>query len=185
MAGNHWIAVNKSGVQIPVYSGDYNTGSRIGTIYNGEMYGITGIDEGDSRWIQFRNASGALQNGFISVPSMGDQPISFYAASDSASVYIPEEGTSWIAHKYMTRKSLNAIKADNTFWATVPSGSEIYAVSSYEADNGVARPTYLKFNGYRSPDGVWHDAPGADTYGYIDTGIAAGSGFGSTGIVIS
>lgn len=41
----HYIAVNKSGVAVPVYTQQNNKGTRVGTIYNREVFCVTGYTE--------------------------------------------------------------------------------------------------------------------------------------------
>ncbi|NEU60358.1 hypothetical protein [Paenibacillus sp. ALJ109b] len=173
----HYIAVNKSGVAVPVYTDQNNKGSRVGTIYNREVYCVTGYTEGGDTPIMFRNSSGNIVYGIFNLGLLGisesaESPIDEYAYHNNASLYIPGQGN-FAAVEYKTRRSLRALNQSGSFWTNIPSGSSIFAKKSYGAQNGEINEQYLQFNAYRDPNGNLIYAP--SNIGFIDIGISGGS----------
>lgn len=196
MSFNHRIRaawVNKSSVQIPVYSGLKSSsihtggqtvnGTQIGKIWPNEFFCSIGHDDYIT-WtkIKFRNSAGQIATGYIEEYPNGttyseatwvDKQKSYHNCSLTNSSPTTIGNNS--CYIFKIKQQVNAINHDSTKTLVLPAG---YQVATNQSTIGVSNPHRMLFKYYRtSSSGSWKEFFPNDTktYGFVDLGLSIGS----------
>lgn len=167
---SEYIAVNRSGVNVSVYSDDTLT-NYIGYLAPNEIYGIIGFSEGPSTAVIFRN-NGVKTNGYISAGTSNITPISDIPyGSITAWDYL---ANAYAQHDtYYMNRSATIYDAGGSVWGSVAAGQQVAAKGSYGGQNGSNNPDWLQINYVRSTSGSWVAINNA--FGFVPIGLEYGS----------
>lgn len=165
----NYLCVNKSGQAYSVFNSD--TGKRVGTIYDREVFVLTGM-EGSQAAICILSSSGSL----LHVPvDFAKQPYPIgMLNSIQAYPYGTEviNGTTYKTFKMRQRK--NIYTGAGNYWGAVAANMLVATNDNIMGDTHVdwKKINYVK----RSTDGAWIKVEGDGySHGFVDTGLSSAS----------
>lgn len=172
MGNCNWFCINKSGSNYPIYNYDYSTGryTQIGTLYNREAFIFLGGDNFD--YIKFLASDGTLKTACID-PSRYPVPVSYCTDYPYSTENI--EGTTYSVFRMRSAKNLYTKNAVHI--KTLPAGT-LVATNSVAVGETYSHWKLVSY--YKEPGGSWQRIdPNGAKYGFVDTGLASASGYGS------
>lgn len=186
-----WI--NKSSVQIPVYSGLSSSsihtggktvnGTQIGKIWPNEFYCAIGHNDYITyTQIKFRSSSGNMVTGYIEEYPNGttyneaswvEKQEPYHYCSLTSSSTTPIDNSRY--YTFTVKSAVTAINSTGSQSITLPAG---YQVATDQSTVGVSNPHRMLFRYYRtSSSGTWKKffPSNTKTYGFVDLGLTIGS----------
>lgn len=168
------VCINRSGKAVPVYD-YYDVDTKIGTIYNLELFGFAPNWGGDGvfDFIVFRDPKGNVRKGCLNTNRYSYPSSVYTTAYQSKYRYgtVTLGGTTYNTFK-MTRTE-NVYYADGVYWGKVAAGQY---VATNSTANGDSRPDWQLVHYIQSTSGTWVkvDGHGAN-YGFVNIGLEDGS----------
>ena len=178
------FCINKSGLQVPIYS-EPEAITQVGTLYNREAFGYNRNWGGDDVHcnIRFRTSSGYVTGGFLVNPPSGAMTECTDYVYSNVVIYEKKLVGNYFAMVPVTylafyiRSSRVVYDVNGTPRANVPSGKLVACRTALAGDN---HPEWKAINYYQNSAGSWQQVNFAGhTYGFVDTGLADGSGYNS------
>ena len=178
---SYYMAINKSGKNLPVFSGwpSSDKGSQIGTIYDREVFCYSDTEDGYE--IYFRNSSGRVVQGiYYATDKNGNDLFPSHAAAMEAlspCTDYPYSTATIGGKRYYTfkfRRREEVYTAAGSSWGAVASGMEVACLTDAMGDT---HPDWKLINYVkRSTDGQWVQVTG-DGYehGFVDIGLNVGA----------
>lgn len=168
----NWFCINKSGSNYPIYDYDYdtNTYTRVGTLYNREAFIFLGGDNFD--YIKFLASDGTLKTACID-PSKYPVPVSYCTDYPYSTEII--KGSEICVFRMRSAKKLYTKNA--ALIKTLPAGT---LVATNNVSVGDSHHDWKLVSYYKEPGGTWQQVDeGGAGYGFVDSGLASASGYGS------
>ncbi len=166
------FCVNKSGSSVPIYSNSSGT-TQIGTLYNREAFGYDRNWGGDDYFckIRFRNSSGSLSDGFLINPPAN----TLTGCTDYPYSTITLYGSSY--KTFYMRTGQTIYKVDGSIWGSVASGKLVACKTSLAGDS---HTEWKGINYVQNSSNIFVPVSyGNYNYGFVNTGLASGSGYNS------